>query len=62
MTRLNRLEGWTNGSAPSPDESPRTFLIMLVMPWANIAVCLLLARLVRCRAPRLYAVLTGGRS
>ena len=39
MARLNRLEGWTNGSAPSPDESPRTFLIMLVMPWANIAVC-----------------------
>ena len=39
-----------------------TFLIMLVMPWANIAVCLLLARLVRCRAPRLYAALTGGRS
>ncbi len=39
-----------------------TFLIMFVMPWANIAVCLLLARLVRLRAPRLYAALTGGRS
>lgn len=38
-----------------------TFLIMLAMPWANIAVCLLLARLVRRRAPCLYAALTGGR-
>ncbi len=38
-----------------------TFLIMLLMPWANLASCLVAARAVRRFAPRVYALLTGGR-
>ncbi len=38
-----------------------TFLIMLLMPWANLAFCLVAARTARRFAPRVYALLTGGR-
>ncbi len=34
---------------------------MLLMPWANLAFCLVAARAVRRFAPRVYALLTGGR-
>ena len=38
-----------------------TFLIMLLMPWANLAFCLAAAHAVQRFAPRIYALLTGGR-
>ena len=38
-----------------------TFLIMLLMPWANLAFCLAAAHAARRFAPRVYALLTGGR-
>ena len=38
-----------------------TFLIMLLMPWANLAFCLVAAHAARRFAPRVYALLTGGR-
>ena len=38
-----------------------TFLIMLLMPWANLAFCLVAAHAARRFAPHVYALLTGGR-
>ena len=38
-----------------------TFLIMLLMPWANLSFCLVAAHVVRRFSPRVYALLTGGR-
>ena len=40
----------------------RTLLVLyLLMPWANLAFCLVAAHAVRRFAPRVYALLTGGR-